>query len=390
MSQRKAKEYRQAMEQYRGVVVDVDDLKRRIGAMEARHRREDRDKVEEIRRRQEAIRERADLERAKAMEKEEAARRAERRRKSEQRRRAVRRRRITAVACLGAVLLAMVWAIAMACAAAGEEETALSTPVALAPVSTVTPEAGEDPLEAEKIEAALLEQGYFSDAIPLPYDLQDTMRTACEEYGCPYPLALAVAEVESNFDMEAVGAVGEVGVMQLNPGPENTYWINLQAETNQDPTTPAGNIVCGVYLLGTHLINYEDTEKALMAYNMGPAGALQAWEAGVTSTEYTERSWRPRTAGRRCWVETVQFQRGEPGADQTRGGGAGQVPPLAGPGTLQGGPPGPWGHRGAPRLQPGRDPERGGGVAVRLGDNPGRRGVGRRSGGAGGQNAYTY
>lgn len=266
MSQRKAKEYRQAMEQYRGVVVDVDDLKRRIGAMEARHRREDRDKVEEIRRRQEAIRERADLERAKAMEKEEAARRAERRRKSEQRRRAVRRRRITAVACLGAVLLAMVWAIAMACAAAGE-----------------------DPLEAEKIEAALLEQGYFSDAIPLPYDLQDTMRTACEEYGCPYPLALAVAEVESNFDVEAVGAVGEVGVMQLNPGPENTYWINLQAETNQDPTTPAGNIVCGVYLLGTHLINYEDTEKALMAYNMGPAGALQAWEAGVTSTEYTEK-----------------------------------------------------------------------------------------------------
>ena len=72
-------------------------------------------------------------------------------------------------------------------------------------------------------------------------------------------------------------------------GPENTYWINLQAETNQDPTTPAGTIVCGVYLLGTHLINYEDTEKALMAYNMGPAGALQAWEDGITSTEYTEK-----------------------------------------------------------------------------------------------------
>ena len=289
MSQRKAKEYRQAMEQYRGVVEDVDDLKRRIGAMEARHRRED--KLEEIRRRMErdAMRERQEMEMARAMERAEAERRAERRRKSEQRRRAVRRRRITAVACLGAVLLAMVWAIAMACAAAGEEETALPTPVALAPVSTVTPEAGEDPLEAEKIEAALLEQGYFSEEIPLSYDLQDVMRTACAEYGCPYTLALAVAEVESHFDMDAVGAVGEVGVMQLNPGPENTYWINLQAETDQDPTTPAGNIVCGVYLLGTHLINYEDTEKALMAYNMGPAGALQAWEAGVTSTEYTEK-----------------------------------------------------------------------------------------------------
>lgn len=289
MSQRKAKEYRQAMEQYRGVVVDVDDLKRRIGAMEARHRREDRDKVEEIRRRQEAIRERADLEQAKAMEKAEVARRAERRRKSEQRRRAVRRRRITAVACLGAVLLAMVWAIAMACAAAGEEETALPTPVALAPVSTVTPEAGEDPLEVEKIEAALLEQGYFSEEIPLSYDLQDVMRTACAEYGCPYTLALAVAEVESHFDMDAVGAVGEVGIMQLNPGPQNTYWINLEAETGEDPTTPAGNIICGAYLLGTHMANYGEPEKALMAYNMGPAGALQAWEAGVTSTEYTEK-----------------------------------------------------------------------------------------------------
>ena len=50
MSQRKAKEYRQAMEQYRGVVEDVDDLKRRIGAMEARHRKEDQ--LEEISRRQ--------------------------------------------------------------------------------------------------------------------------------------------------------------------------------------------------------------------------------------------------------------------------------------------------------------------------------------------------
>lgn len=289
MSQRKAKEYRRAMEQYQGVAADVDDLKRRIGAMEVRHRREDQMAEAARRRARAAAREQQEQERVRAQEQAEAERREANRRRNERRRRIVRRRRITAMACLAALVLAMVWAIAMACAAAGEEETAMPTPVALAPVSTVTPEAGEDPLEAEKIEAALLEQGYFSDAIPLPYDLQDAMRTACEEYGCPYPLALAVAEVESNFDVEAVGAVGEVGVMQLNPGPENTYWINLQAETNQDPTTPAGNIVCGVYLLGTHLVNYGDTEKALMAYNMGPAGALQAWEDGITSTEYTEK-----------------------------------------------------------------------------------------------------
>nr|DAN54108.1 MAG TPA: hypothetical protein [Caudoviricetes sp.] len=291
MSQRKAKEYRRAMEQYQGVAADVDDLKRRIGAMEVRHRREDQMAEAARRRARAAAREQQEQERVRAQEQAEAERREANRRRNERRRRIVRRRRITAMACLAALVLAMVWAVAMACAAVGadEPETILPDPVAVTPITTPAAALGEDLLEAEKIEAALLEQGYFSDAIPLPYDLQDTMRTACEEYGCPYHLALAVAEVESNFDMEAVGAVGEVGVMQLNPGPENTYWVNLQAETNQDPTTPAGNIVCGVYLLGTHLVNYGDTEKALMAYNMGPAGALQAWEDGITSTEYTEK-----------------------------------------------------------------------------------------------------
>lgn len=267
MSQRKAKEYRRAMEQYQGVAADVDDLKRRIGAMEVRHRREDQMAEAARRRARAAAREQQEQERVRAQEQAEAERREANRRRNERRRRIVRRRRITAMACLAALVLAMVWAVAMACAAV----------------------LGEDPMEAEKIEAALLEQGYFSEEIPLSYDLQDVMRTACAEYGCPYPLALAVAEVESHFDMDAVGAVGEVGIMQLNPGPQNTYWINLEAETGEDPTTPAGNIICGAYLLGTHMANYGEPEKALMAYNMGPGGAAQAWAAGITSTEYSAK-----------------------------------------------------------------------------------------------------
>lgn len=290
MSQRKAKEYRRAMEQYQGVAADVDDLKRRIGAMEVRHRREDQMAEAARRRARAAAREQQEQERVRAQEQAEAERREASRRRNERRRRIVRRRRITALACMAALVLAVVWAVAMACQAVGgeERETILPEPVAVTPVFNLE-EAGEDPQEAEKIEAALLEQGYFSDAIPLSYDLQDVMRTACAEYGCPYPLALAVAEVESHFDMDAVGAVGEVGIMQLNPGPENTYWINLEAETGEDPTTPAGNIICGAYLLGTHMANYGEPEKALMAYNMGPGGAAQAWAAGITSTEYSAK-----------------------------------------------------------------------------------------------------
>ena len=187
MSQRKAKEYRRAMEQYKAVAEDVDSLKRRIGAMEARHRREDRDKVAEMYRRRALAAERADLEMAKAAEKAERARKAQRQRKNERRRQIVRRRRSAPVVCLAALLVAMVWAIVMACAAEGTDRPATSpAPVAVIRTPGVEDQAaGEDPMEAEKIEAALLEQGYFSDAIPLPYDLQDIMRTACEEYGCP-------------------------------------------------------------------------------------------------------------------------------------------------------------------------------------------------------------
>lgn len=160
MSQRKAKEYRRAMEQYQGVAADVDDLKRRIGAMEVRHRREDQMAEAARRRARAAAREQQEQERVRAQEQAEAERREASRRRNERRRRIVRRRRITAMACLAALVLAMVWAVAMACAAVGadEPETILPDPVAVTPITTPAAVLGEDPLEAEKIEAALLEQ----------------------------------------------------------------------------------------------------------------------------------------------------------------------------------------------------------------------------------------
>lgn len=154
--------------------------------------------------------------------------------------------------------------------------------------ATTVPEEGEDPMEAEKIEEALLAQGYFSLAVPMPFEYQDYMRTYCAAYGCPYPLALAVAEVESHFDMDAVGAAGEVGIMQLNPGPGGSYHAEIQAATDLDPTTPSGNIAGGCYKLGQYMAEFQDAGKAAMAYNMGRAGAMEAWAAGITSTNYSD------------------------------------------------------------------------------------------------------
>lgn len=130
----------------------------------------------------------------------------------------------------------------------------------------------------------------FVAAVPMPWEYQDYMRTYCHKYGCPYPLALAVADWETRgtFDMEASGPAGEVGIMQLNPGPGGSYHAEIEAATGLDPTTPEGNIAGGCYRLGEYLARYEDTTKALMAYNMGAQGAREAWEAGIMSTEYTD------------------------------------------------------------------------------------------------------
>ena len=122
----------------------------------------------------------------------------------------------------------------------------------------------------------------------MPYEWQDYMRTYCEEYGCPYPLALAVAQTESNFDMDAVGASGEVGIMQLNPGHGGSYHAEIQAATGLDPTTASGNIAGGCYKLGLYLAKYGNVEKAAMAYNMGEGGARSAWDSGITSTDYSK------------------------------------------------------------------------------------------------------
>lgn len=207
---------------------------------------------------------------------------------------------LAVLAALAVVLLALIGCRVSAAerdkqAAAAPSASAAPTVTVCDPVAvldflaaTTVPEEGEDPMEAEKIEEALLAQGYFSLAVPMPFEYQDYMRTYCAACGCPYPLALAVAEVESHFDMDAVGAAGEVGIMQLNPGPGGSYHAEIQAATGLDPTTPSGNIAGGCYKLGQYMAEFQDAGKAAMAYNMGRAGATEAWAAGITSTDYSD------------------------------------------------------------------------------------------------------
>lgn len=227
----------------------------------------------------------------KAAKERRTARAAERERKA--------RRRNKVLAFIALALFVAVCVVMVAKAYSEEPAAEPAVPEASAAPAAILPtellfnaaaeeEYMEDPQETEKIEEALLAQGYFSLAVPMPYEWQDYMRTYCEEYGCPYPLALAVAQTESNFDMDAVGASGEVGIMQLNPGPGGSYHAEIQAATGLDPTTASGNIAGGCYKLGLYLAKYGSVEKAAMAYNMGEGGARSAWDSGITSTDYSK------------------------------------------------------------------------------------------------------
>ena len=120
-----------------------------------------------------------------------------------------------------------------------------------------------------------------NENVPLPFELQETIQQACEKYGVPYALALAVAESESSFDLEADSGTCW-GVMQIHP-------INypLLRENGIEPTEYEGNITAGVFLLGELLEKYTDTHKALMSYNCGETGAKRLWNEGYMTSEYS-------------------------------------------------------------------------------------------------------
>lgn len=174
-------------------------------------------------------------------------------------------------------------------------------------LTTVAPVDTQDTIDA--IVEMLLAQGYLSDAVPLPYEYQDYMRYYSLAYGCPYPLALAVADWETRgaFNMDAVGAAGEVGIFQLNPGPDGAYHAELEEATGLDTNTPVGNIAGGCYLLGKYMDAYNgNVAKVAMAYNMGVTGAAKAWDRGITSTDYSDAI----VAAMEKWEATVNAWRG--------------------------------------------------------------------------------
>lgn len=166
-----------------------------------------------------------------------------------------------------------------------EPEAVQSTPVLLVNTESAveekkqkTAEAGElkdpEPLEDfenEKIEEALVDQGYFVLEVPLSFDEQDFLHTACMESGVPYALALAVIERETQFQ-NLVGDDGaSLGYMQVQ---ERWHWDRMERLGVSDLMDPFGNFRVGCDFLAELLEKYP-VQEALTAYNSGSPGYNQ-------------------------------------------------------------------------------------------------------------------
>lgn len=127
-------------------------------------------------------------------------------------------------------------------------------------------------LVRELLEAELI------NPTPLSDELYIVLLDACEENGVEVPLALGVIEVESGFDVDAIGPDGkDIGLYQIRTS--NHAW--LTSETGADPMTPDGNIECGVWMLGYLLDRYETQGAALTAYRWGQDNGTRTYAATV-------------------------------------------------------------------------------------------------------------
>jgi hypothetical protein len=188
------------------------------------------------------------------------------------------------LAC-AAIVLALVLGLTVSALTLNYVFNAIMTDPLQEVVSTTTPAPAPTPTApAETPEPVRHRDDIVSEGRLLAYDLQEIMQDRCEVYGVPYALALAIAEVETHFDPDAVSPTHDYGLMQINQ--VNHEWLQ---GLGMDPLTHAGNIDAGLYMIGNYLSQYGDTEMALMAYNNGPGGARKLWDAGTYQTDYTRK-----------------------------------------------------------------------------------------------------
>lgn len=98
-------------------------------------------------------------------------------------------------------------------------------------------------------------------------DYAKLVRKAAKKHGVPVKIAMAVVEVESNFNPRARGRAGEVGLMQIKPATARGMGYRGSTKALYDPKT---NLDWGMrYLAGAHKRASGDVCGTILRYNAG-------------------------------------------------------------------------------------------------------------------------
>jgi soluble lytic murein transglycosylase-like protein len=122
--------------------------------------------------------------------------------------------------------------------------------------------------------------------IPLSARMQRYTYRLCRKNGLDIKTVLALMKTESNYKADKISSTEDYGIMQINK--INHVWIKSKYGIS-DLMNPKQNILAGVKMLAKLKKKYGDSNKVLMAYNMGESGARKLWRQGITSSRYSRR-----------------------------------------------------------------------------------------------------
>ena len=100
---------------------------------------------------------------------------------------------------------------------------------------------------------------------------QQYVKAASREFDVPESVIYAVIYCESNFDAQAVSAVGAKGLMQMMPATFREMQGYLKETHSEDALlNPEVSIRYGTYYLSRMYKHFGNWETAFAAYNAGP------------------------------------------------------------------------------------------------------------------------
>lgn len=195
-------------------------------------------------------------------------------------------------AMLGIGLSGVVWA------------TVALHPTALArePVPAPEPELGVIPPESPLAESFRTVEGRLRDAAPAMdpatrTQLASVIAQEADAARLDPLLVLAVIEVESGFQPQALSGAGAKGYMQLLDMTLRTELVRSGIEG--DPEDPIVNVRAGVRYLRRLLDAFRKEENALMAYYAGPVKILSCLRAGEIPDRFRVYPRRVKAVQRR-------------------------------------------------------------------------------------------